>query len=361
MKKLIVIIPIVLLLIVGCGGPKKDLVQPEVYTKAEVDTLISNLRQDIQQTFDVVIPEVKKIPVLDSLVHENKEQFSNYRKNITAIQIPDLVYFCDQLLPLDRPDVRQRFEKVIYFYIDDQPQLMLYKQRSNLFFPIIDSLLIEGGIPTDIKYIAVIESALKPTVVSRAGAKGFWQFMYWTADRHEITNNQSVDMRNNLVASTAGAILYYRSLYDKFGDWFLAMAAYNRGENGLIRDIKEQGTRDYFELILPQETEEYVFRAAAIKLILEDPDRFGIPQEEIVPWQAPQADTVSVMVNNRLKVRWVADWCQTTFRQIKLFNPELKGDSWGPGKYVISVPTGQSQNFYQGLKDLKSGKYKIPD
>lgn len=360
MKSLVVIL-ITLLLIIGCTKPRQDIIQPEYYTQPEVDAKIDSLKQEIKQSFDVVIPEVEKIKLIDSLSKANRDEFSNYRKNITAIQIPDTVEFCGQLIPLDRPDVRQRFEKVIYFYIDDQPQLMLYKQRSNLFFPIIDTMLAEGEIPTDIKYIAVIESALKPTAVSRAGAKGFWQFMYWTADRHEITNNHSVDMRNNLIASTGGAILYYRSLYEKFGDWFLAMAAYNRGENGLVRDIKEQGTRDYFEIVFPKrETEEYVFRAAAVKLILEDPDRFGIPQEDIVEWVAPKTDTVSVRVRNRLKVRWVADWCNASYRQIKQFNPELKGNKWGPGRYVITIPAGQSKNFYQGLKDIKTGEYKIP-
>jgi len=358
-KKLIIIIPIVLLLVIGCGQQKKDLIQPEVYTKAEVDTLINSIREETKQSIDLL---VKKQEQGDSAISDNSAEFNNYRKNITSIQIPDSVSFCGQIIPLDRPDVRQTFEKVLYFYIDDQPQLMLYKQRSNLFFPIMDSMLIEAGLPTDIKFIAVIESALKPSAVSRAGAKGFWQFMYWTADRHEITNNQSVDMRNNLIASTAGAILYLKSLYEKFDDWFLAMAGYNRGETGLKKDIKEQGTRDYFELIFPKrETDEYVPRAAAVKLILEDPDRFGIPQEEIVPWVAPKTESVSVRVRNRLKVRWVADWCQTTYRQIKLFNPELKGDKWGPGRYEISIPSGQSENFYQGLKDIKSGKYKIPN
>ena len=358
MKRLIVI-PIILLLLSGCGGPKKDLVQPEVYTQAEVDTLLHELRNDIQQSIDILVDKVKEH---DSLIEQNSQEFNKYRKNITNIQIPDEVYFCGQRIPLERPDVRQIFEKVLYFYIDDQPQLMLYKQRSNLFFPILDSMLAEAGLPTDIKYIAVIESALRPSVTSRAGAKGFWQFMYWTADAHHITNNSTVDMRNNLIASTSGAILYLQNLYDKFRDWNLAFAGYNRGEFGVERDIEEQGTDDYFNLIFPkQETNEYVPRAAAVKLILEDPDRFGIPQEEIIPWTAPKTETVSVTVRNRLKVRWVADWCQTTFRQIKLLNPELKGSIWGPGRYTITIPDGQADNFYQGLKDIKSGKYKDPN
>ncbi|XOU94686.1 MAG: lytic transglycosylase domain-containing protein [Candidatus Kerfeldbacteria bacterium] len=357
MKKLFVI-SFCLLLVIGCGKPKHDIIQPEVYTKAEVDSLLIVLRNNTKQSVDLLVD--KQIQN-DSLIVENSLEFNNYRKNITAIQIPDEVTFCGQVIPLDRPDVRQRFEKILYFYTDNQPQLMLYKQRSNLFFHVMDSMLIEAGLSTDIKYIAVIESALRPSALSRAGAKGFWQFMYWTADAHEITNNHSVDMRNNLIASTAGAILYLKSLYEKFHDWFLAFAGYNRGENGLARDIKEQGTRDYFEIIFPQrETEEYVLRAAAVKLILEDPDRFGIPQEEIIPWVAPKKEIVTVRVRNRLRVRWVADWCETTYRQIKLFNPELKGDKWGPGKYEISIPAGQSDHFYQGLKDIKSGKYKIP-
>ena len=357
MKKLFVIV-FCIILVMGCGKPEQDIIQPEVYTKAEVDSLVNDLRNETKQSVDLLVWKQKEN---DSLIVENSLEFNNYRKNIASIQIPDSVYLCGQVIPLDRPDVRQRFEKILYFYIDDQAQLMLYKQRSNLFFPIIDSMLIEAGLPEDLKYIAVIESALRPNALSRFGAKGFWQFMYWTADAHEITNNHTVDMRNNLIASTGGAILYYQNLYTKFNNWFLAMAAYNRGENGLARDIEEQGTRDYFEIIFPKrETDEYVFRAAAVKLILEDHDRFGIPQEEIIPWVAPKTEIVSVRVRNRLKVRWVADWCKISFREIKQFNPELKGIKWGPGQYTITIPEGQSENFYQGLIDIKSGKYQIP-
>ena len=356
--KQFIVISFCLLLIIGCSKPKQDIIQPEVYTKAEVDQKIDSLNQSYQRE---LFYYSKKIDANKEASQSNQDKFDSYRMNISSIQIPDAVDFCGQLMPLDRLDVRQSFEKILYFYIDDQAQLMLYKQRSNLFFPIIDSMLAEAEMPSDIKYIAVIESALKPSAISRAGAKGFWQFMYWTADAHEIANNHSVDMRNNLIASTSGAILYYQNLYNKFDDWFLAMAAYNRGENGLARDIAEQGTRNYFDIIFPKrETEEYVLRAAAVKLILEDPDRFGIPQEEIIPWVAPKKEVVTVRVRNRLRVRWVADWCQTTFRQIKLFNPELKGNEWRTGKYEISIPEGQSDNFYQGLKDIKSGKYKIP-
>ncbi len=339
---------------VSCAGTTKMKVEPERYTKAEVDSKLDSLNQQIEQSFGLL---TGKLAETDSLTRANRDEFRNYRKNLTAIQIPDSVYFCGQRIPLERQDVRQRFEKQIYFFIDDQAQLVMYKQRSNVFFPVIEGLLSDSLMPTDLKYVAVIESALKPNARSRSKAQGFWQFISSTAKVYGLPHNEFVDLRNNLAVSTIGAINFFSKLHLQFDDWFLALAAYNMGENGLAGRISEQGTRDYFELVLPQETENYVFRAAAVKLILEDPGRYGIPQDEIVPWEASETDTVSVTVKSRLKVRWVADWCGTTYRQIKLLNTEVRDDTWGPGKYIINVPVGTREQFYQGLKDLKSGKY----
>jgi len=219
-------------------------------------------------------------------------------------------------------------------------------------------MLANDSVPDDLKYIAVIESALKPKARSRAKAQGYWQFVYWTAKKYGVNSTKHVDMRNDLEASTTGAIAYFKKLYKQFGNWPLALAAYNMGENGLAKRIKEQGENDYYQLVLPAETEAYLFSAAAVKLILEDPGRYDIPPEMINHWESTVKDTLTITVKHRLMVRWVADWCETTYRQIVLLNPEIKDDMWGPGRYIINIPLGTREKFFIGLEAIKKGEYK---
>jgi len=309
-KKLFLLIVLLLLVIAGCSKPKQDIIQPEVYSKQQVNNKLDSLDKKWQQSFSMM---QEKVEANDSLSKANSEEFKKYRRNITAIRIPDSVSFCNVRIPLEIPDVRQRFEKQMYLIVDDQAQVLLYLLRAKQFFPIIEEMLAQGGISDDIKYIAVIESALKPTARSRAKAQGFWQFMYWTAKKYKVNSTKHVDMRNDLEASTQGAIAYFIKLHKQFdGDWLLALAGYNMGENA----------------------------------------------ETINYWEEIAKDTLTITIRNRLLVRWIADWCTTTYRQIKLLNPEVKGDRWGPGKYVISIPQGTRQMFFNGLEAIKKGEYK---
>ena len=131
----------------------------------------------------------------------------------------------------------------------------------------------ENGLPDDIKYIAVAESALRPHAGSSKGAMGFWQFMADTGRKYGLTINAYVDERRNIFASTAAAIRYLNELHQKFGSWELAAAAYNMGEEGLQAEILEQDTNNYYQLYLPLETQRYIFRILSVKLILLKPDK----------------------------------------------------------------------------------------
>ncbi len=356
MKKFIVI-TFCLLLLIGCSKPRQDIIQPEVYTKAETDQKFSELDESIQQSFDLVTEQTK---ILDSLTRLNKEEFNNYRRKLTAIKIPDSVYFCGSRVLLEFPDVRQRFEKQVYLIADNQAQIILYLLRAKLFFPIIEEMLANDSMPDDLKFIAVIESALKSNARSRAKAQGFWQFIKPTAKTYKINNDKYVDMRNDLIASTKGAIAYFKKLYKQFdNDWPLALAAYNMGEWGLKNKIDSQKVSDYYQLVLPIETEQYVPRAAAVKLILENPGNYGIAPETINYWEEmEQSDTLTITVRNKLMVIWVADWCETTYRQIKLLNTSVKNDRWGPGRHLINIPSGTREMFFEGLTSIKRGEYK---
>ncbi|MGH1436145.1 MAG: lytic transglycosylase domain-containing protein, partial [Lewinella sp.] len=148
----------------------------------------------------------------------------------------------------------------------------------------MDRILEEEGVPTDLKYIAVAESALR-NAVSPAGAKGIWQFMKGTGTDYGLEINDEVDERYHLEKATHAAAKYLKSLRERFGSWANAAAAYNMGGGNMNKHLREQEADNYFDLNLNEETSRYYFRLVAIKQIMENPREFGfyVDREDYYP------------------------------------------------------------------------------
>ena len=188
--------------------------------------------------------------------------------------IPNQVYFCDELVPLNQEDIYERLEKEMIVNTYWHSKTLLTYKRSKKYFPIIEKILKEYNIPDDIKYLVVAESGLE-NATSPAGAKGFWQFMKKTGQQYNLEISSEVDERYNLEKSSIAACEYLQYLYNMFNDWTLAAAAYNMGENALKRNIKKQKVDNYYDLKLNNETSRYIFRIVAIKTIFEEPENYG--------------------------------------------------------------------------------------
>ena len=156
---------------------------------------------------------------------------------------------------------------------------MLLLKRSNKWFPIIEAILKEEGVPQDFKFLAVIESGLE-NVGSPKGAKGFWQVMPATAKEYGLEVNSNVDERYHIEKSTRVACKYLLKAKERFGSWTLAAASYNRGMFGIDRLLKKQLVNDYYDLLLNNETSRYIFRVLAVKEIMSNPDLYGFIFEE---------------------------------------------------------------------------------
>ena len=190
------------------------------------------------------------------------------------------------------------------------------------FFPIMERILEEEGVPTDLKYIAVAESALR-NAVSPAGAKGIWQFMKGTGTEYGLEINSEVDERYHLEKSTRAAAKYLRSLRQRFGSWANAAAAYNMGGGNMSKRLRIQEADNYFELNLNEETSRYYFRLVAIKNILENPRAFGFyldKEDYYKPLDDYTTEEVSEAVDS-----WGAFAKErgTTYRLLKVYNPWL--------------------------------------
>lgn len=260
--------------------------------------------------------------------------------------------FCGEPVPIDQPQVRERFEKEMLLTLYDRPQVLLWIKRAARYFPVISRELKAAGMPDDLKYLAVAESALRPHAGSAKGAVGFWQLMPETARRFGLTVDAYVDQRRNLFLSTPAALTYLKALHKTFSSWTLAIAAYNMGEEGLTAEVLEQNTKDYYNLYLSLETQRFVFRVLAVKLILGSPAKYGFTLEKHELYQPLVFDTVELDCFQELPIQLIAEASNTHFKTIKDLNPHIRGHYVRAGRHRINLPKGGARGFQDRFDKL---------
>ena len=271
---------------------------------------------------------------------------------ISAVRISEPLDFCGE--PMD-PDVlknRERLEKELLLTIWDRPQVALWIKRSARYMPLIQQMLKKNNMPDDIKYIAIVESALRPHVGSRKGAIGFWQFIDSTGRRYGLQIDAEKDERRNIFASTRAAIAYFKDLYEDLGSWTLAAAGYNMGEEGLKSEILAQKTDDFYRLYLPLETQRYVFRILSAKLILTNPQKYGFNYTREDLFAPLEFDRIKIECFQDTPIQIIAQAADTYFKVIKDLNPEIRGHYIAAGNHTILIPRGSSAGFRERYKEL---------
>ncbi|HRI36309.1 MAG TPA: lytic transglycosylase domain-containing protein [bacterium] len=231
------------------------------------------------------------------------------------------VNFAGEPMPIDEPHyyTKEKFERELSVTLYSVYQVRLYHKREPLYIPHIEKRLRDAGVPGDFKYLAIAESALKNDAVSSASAAGIWQFIPDTARRYGLIVNDRIDERFNFEKSTDAAIAYLLDLYERFHDWTLVAAAYNRGENGLERDIAAQATSSYYDLYLNEETSRYVFRILAIKYVLENKNRLYDQSELGSQFELPDTREVAVKGGTDLRA-WVREQ-GISYAGFRMLNP----------------------------------------
>ena len=241
------------------------------------------------------------------------------------IEFCDDLFFADEKVPLEMFNIRERYERELLSNTYFHSNTMVLIKRSKRWFPVIEPILKQYGIPDDFKYLCVIESYLT-NAVSPAGAAGFWQFMKATAEDYGLKVNKDIDMRYNVELETEAACKYFLKAYEKFGNWTLTAAAYNAGTTRVTKFMKEQGVDSYYDLLMAEETERYVFRILAIKTIFEDPEKYGIYVSPKLSYEPYRYDIVKVDQS-------VKSWAEfakehgITYKLLKIFNPWLRSNS----------------------------------
>jgi membrane-bound lytic murein transglycosylase D len=282
---------------------------------------------------------------LEARVAQLEADRERLARALFTFEVPASFVFAGERVPLDRWDVHERLEREVLLSLQDRGQVVLWLKRAARYFPYIEWLLAQERFPDDLKYVAVIESALLPLALSQANATGIWQFVPATARRYGLRVSPWWDERKDPELATRAALAYLKDLQAEFGRWSLALAAYNCGEARVRSAIKAQGVQSYFQLALPAETERYVFRAYAAKLILAEPERYGFLVPETERYRPPVRDRIRVRVHNHLPVRAIAEASGSFYREVKQLNPAITRDALPAGVYAINLPEGAGGSF----------------
>jgi membrane-bound lytic murein transglycosylase D len=264
-------------------------------------------------------------------------------------RLPEEITFCGERIPLEKRNVWERLDKEFLLAIGNTPQVLLWLKRSNRYFPYIEKRLGEEELPTDLKYLAVIESDLIQDVRSPVGAAGPWQFMKSTARKMGLRVDGVIDERYDFHRSTDAAIKYLERLNRCFNGWTLSVAAYNLGMTRIQSEMKRQRINDYYYLELPEETERYLFRAIAAKLILSKPEKFGFILEKDQYYHPIPHDVVDLKIKRTTSLETFAQASQTYLKVIKELNPQIRKLYLPRGGYRIKIPKGKKDAFEENF------------
>ncbi len=259
---------------------------------------------------------------------------------VKPIDMKQEFVFAGERIPTEDFDVLQRLDNELILNTYRHGATLLNIKKAARFFPVIEQIFKEQGIPDDLKYIAVAESDLQ-NATSPAGAKGFWQIMPSVAQEYELEVNNEVDERLHLEKATLAAAKLLQNYKNYFGSWSLAVAAYNGGIGRIKTALQEQRGVSFYDLNTNQETSRYLFRVIAIKEIMNNPRKFGyyISEEELYPvWN----DYYLLQVDSNIEN--LADFARkngVSYRQLKAYNPWLTSTRLSNPKrkvYEIKIP-----------------------
>jgi membrane-bound lytic murein transglycosylase D len=245
-----------------------------------------------------------------------------------------------------------------YFNTSIRNRFEQWLLRLSRYRPLVENIFAEFHLPSDLVYLSLVESGFNPYAYSRAKATGPWQFMKGTAKVYGLRVDAYVDERRDPIKSTVAAARYLRDLYDLFGAWPLAMAAYNAGEGKVMRALQKAQAESFTDIsktrLIRRETKEYVPRFMAATIIAKNPDRYGFPLESSAPHEFEE-----VVVTRPLHFHAIANATGVPYSELKLLNPELRRDATPPDDtaYLLKVPVGTKAKVEQLLDRIPTHKF----
>jgi len=266
----------------------------------------------------------------------------------TPVKLPEVLSFANEPVPLENFDIRESLDREMLSIANFHSQALLYIKKTNRYFTIIEPILRKNEIPDDFKFLALAESGFLEKIISPLGAVGLWQFMKGTAIENGLEVNDEIDERYHIEKSTEAACKFLKNSFSKYGNWTIAAASYNAGISGINREIGIQLSKNYYDLLLSEETSRYLFRILALKLVIGEPGKYGfkVSEEEKYPIIPVKEVNVNGSVNN---FQEFARANNINYKILKQFNPWLRQPYLKNLKkkiYTIKIPdAGRYRKF----------------
>lgn len=275
---------------------------------------------------------------------EKKSIFSFY-------WILEEISLCDEQVPFEREYVQERLIESLIIETEKSLDMKLIFLRSGRWFPVIERELNKAELPLDLKYLFVIESNLNHRANSERGARGISQFDRRTGRQYGLRVDWWIDERYDPFKSIEAAIKHLKDLYDEFGNWPSALAGYNMHKDKYGKQFKKQEARDFYEVRnIPWQTQRFIFRMIATKLIMERPERYGYETWQLInlkkyrPWQVERIKlVVKGSRKNRKSIVEILKELKEKYQELSYpkfvdYNPHILRDSLPPGTYQIYIP-----------------------
>jgi len=287
-------------------------------------------------------------PLNDQEISDNAvavQEMEDFALPMPAISfdIPTSLEFAGEEVPLHIPDVRERLDKELQINCYLHSNTIFLIKRANRWLPQMERILKQYDIPEDFKYLPLIESNLL-NVTSPKDAVGYWQILEDSGKELGLEINKEVDERYDPLKATAAACKYLRKAYDKFGNWALVAASYNRGMGGMQRALEEQQEKSYYDLYLNDETSRYVFRILAIREIIENPVKYGFKVDKKHLYPEEKLTFIDVTQNVDDLVAFSKQH-NINYKLLKRHNPWLRGEKLTVKRgrvYKIALPAADA-------------------
>jgi len=264
---------------------------------------------------------------------------NEYTYKIKALKIPENLSFAGEKVELDKTDIKERIDRELLVNTYWQSNALLWFKRTHKYFPVIEPILKEKGVPDDFKYLSVIESDLR-NVTSPAGAKGMWQMLADAGRENGLEINDNVDERYHLEKATRAACDYLIDAKERLGSWTLAAAAYHAGNYGIEKRLTEQMVDNYYDVLAGENTERYIPRIVAAKEILTHPEKYGFvfDKDDLYEIGPTYTVTVDTAITN---IASFAIQFKTNYKDLKIYNPWLRENKLNNKSrklYEIEIP-----------------------
>lgn len=292
---------------------------------------------------------------------DNTPSSSTVFSRVESPDIPSSIKFADKTIDLDRTDMYERLDRELTSMIYTHGNTLLVLKRANRYFPELVPILKKNGVPEDMIYLACIESTLNPRAYSSAKAAGLWQFIPSTAKQYGLEVNEYVDERYHPEKATAAACRYLKSAYSKYGNWESVAASYNGGMGRITKELSAQGVSSAYDLYLVDETARYIYRLLSMKLIMENPAKYGFRLSSDQLYQPIRTKTVTVNFPVEDWQTWALDH-DINYMILREYNPWIRAKSL-PNKtgktYEVKIPLKEDLNRSTQQKSVYSKNWVI--